>query len=68
MNICFCDIIRDRKHVFYSYFINSHVEFIRRQINEVAHKFEGKIGILGDKKNMRGEEKNSSPITWCGPN
>jgi ribonuclease HI len=31
------DIIKDCKNVFYSYFTNSHVEFIRRQANEVAH-------------------------------
>jgi hypothetical protein len=33
----FGDIIRYQKHVFYSYFTNSHVEFIRRQTNVVAH-------------------------------
>jgi hypothetical protein len=33
----FGDIIRDCKHVFNSYFTNSHVEFIRRQANGVAH-------------------------------
>jgi hypothetical protein len=33
----FGDIIKDCKNVFYSYFTNSHVEFIRRQVNEVAH-------------------------------
>jgi hypothetical protein len=33
----FGDIIKDCKNVFYSYFTNFHVEFIRRQANEVAH-------------------------------
>ncbi|GAU17355.1 hypothetical protein TSUD_232310 [Trifolium subterraneum] len=33
----FGDIIKDCKHVFNSYFTNSHVEFIRRQVNGVAH-------------------------------
>ncbi|GAU39132.1 hypothetical protein TSUD_23110 [Trifolium subterraneum] len=33
----FGDIIKDCKHVFNSYFTNSHVEFIRRQTNGVAH-------------------------------
>jgi ribonuclease HI len=33
----FEDIIKDCKNVFYSYFANSRVEFIRRQANEVAH-------------------------------
>jgi hypothetical protein len=33
----FGDIIKDCKTIFYSYFTNSHVEFIRRQANKVAH-------------------------------
>jgi hypothetical protein len=33
----FGDIIKDCKNVFYSYFTNSHVEFIMRQANEVGH-------------------------------
>jgi hypothetical protein len=33
----FGDIIRNCKHVFNSYFTNSHVEFVRRQTHKVAH-------------------------------